>query len=212
MNSSWNDTQQEKTAVTVLSPLLKTRTGLHVPVVLREKGGRKAGGQPGHDGNTLKMTANPDEIVEHRACFCSECGKDVSSQPFELFGKKHWFWTWQNNRATYIAASDNRDTTTINENINGISNEAVLVHDCWKAHFQTPVGNHQLYTAHLERETKYLEERYKADFRHSRHSKLQALISYLVYNYHEPEAFAKACPVLSIKLCSVKQLSYFFNL
>jgi hypothetical protein len=55
---------------------------------LREKGGRKAGGQPGHDGKTLKMTDNPDEIVEHRACFCPECGKDVSSQPFELFGKR----------------------------------------------------------------------------------------------------------------------------
>jgi hypothetical protein len=32
---------------------------------LREKGGRKAGGQPGHDSKTLKMTDNPDEIVEH---------------------------------------------------------------------------------------------------------------------------------------------------
>lgn len=253
---------------------------------LREKGDRKAGGQPGHDGSTLKMTDNPDEIVEHRACFCPECGRDVSSQPFELFGKrqvidipvikqkvtehrvyrcictcgkvvesdfpvevdspvkygssiesligylsvrhflpfkrlqemlndifavqisegglhcllrrlaskgvdayemirqsvlssrvigtdetgvkingkKHWFWTWQNNRATYIAASDNRGTTTINEKMTGISKEAVLVHDCWKAHFQTPVGSHQLCTAHLERETKYLEERYKADW------------------------------------------------
>ena len=253
---------------------------------LREKSGRKAGGQPGHDGNTLKMTDNPDEIVEHRACFCPECGKDVSSQPFEFFGKrqvidipvikqivtehrvyrctctcgkvvesdfpidvdspvkygkgiesligyfsvrqylpfkrlqelfndifavqvseggihcllnrlaskgvdayemirqkvlnsgvigtdetgvkingkKHWFWTWQNNRATYIVASDNRGTTTINENMRGISREAVLVHDCWKAHFQTPVGNHQICTAHLERETKYLEERYKVDW------------------------------------------------
>jgi len=253
---------------------------------LREKGGRKAGGQPGHDGNTLKMTANPDEIVEHRACFCPECGKDVSSQPFELFGKrqvidipvikqivtehrvyrctctcgnvvesdfpadvdspvkygkgiesligylsvrqylpfkrlqellndifavqisegglhcllkrlaskgvdayemirqnvlnsavigtdetgvkingkKHWFWTWQNDRATYIASSDNRGTNTINENMNGISKDAVLVHDCWKSHFQTPVDNHQLCIAHLERETKYLEERYKVDW------------------------------------------------
>jgi transposase len=253
---------------------------------LREKGGRKAGGQPGHDGNTLKMTDNPDEIVEHRACFCPECGKDVSSQPFEYFGKrqvidipvikqivtehrvyrctctcgkvvesdfpahvdspvkygkgiesligylsvrqylpfkrlqemlndifavqisegglhcllkrlaykgvdayemirqnvlsspvigtdetgvkvngkKHWFWTWQNDRATYIAASDNRGTNTINENMCGISGEAVLVHDCWKAHFQSPVGSHQLCTAHLERETKYLEERYKANW------------------------------------------------
>ena len=206
---------------------------------LREKGGRKAGGQPGHDGKTLKMTDNPDEIIEHRACFCPECGKDVSGQPFEYFGKrqvidipvikqivtehrvyrctctcgrvvesdfpvdvdspikygksieslvgylsvrqylpfkrlqemlsdifalqvsegglhcllnrlaskgvdayemirqnvlssgvigtdetgvkingkKHWFWTWQNNRATYIVASGNRGTTTINENM-----------------------------------------------------------------------------------------------
>ena len=253
---------------------------------LREKGSRKAGGQPGHEGKTLKMTDNPDEIVEHRACFCPECGKDVSSQPFEFYGKrqvidipvikpivtehrvykctctcgrvvesdfpvdvdspvkygkgiesfigyfsvrqylpfkrlqemlndifavqisegglhcllkrlaskgvdayemirqnvlssgvigtdetgvkingkKHWFWTWQNKRATFIIASDNRGTTTINENMGGISKEAVLVHDCWKAHFQTPVGNHQLCTAHLERETKYLEERYKVDW------------------------------------------------
>jgi len=253
---------------------------------LREKGGRKAGGQPGHDGKTLEMADNPDEIVEHRACFCPECGKDVSSQPFEYYGKrqvidipvikpivtehrvykcnctcgrvvesdfpvdvdssvkygkgiesfvgylsvrqylpfkrlqemlndifgvqisegglhcllkrlaskgadayemirqnvlrsgvigtdetgvkingrKHWFWTWQNDRATYIVASDNRGTTTINENMSGISKEAVLVHDCWKAHFQTPVKKHQLCTAHLERETKYLEERYKVDW------------------------------------------------
>jgi transposase len=253
---------------------------------LREKGGRKAGGQPGHDGKTLKMTDNPDEIVDHRACFCPECGKDVSSQPFEFFGKrqvidipvikqivtehrvyrctctcgkivesdfpidvdspvkygkgiesligylsvrqylpfkrlqemfndifavqisegglhcllnrlaskgvdayemirqnvlssgvigtdetgvkingkKHWFWTWQNNQATYIVASDNRGATTINENMREISKEAVLVHDCWKAHFQTPVGKHQICTAHLERETKYLEERYKVDW------------------------------------------------
>ncbi len=253
---------------------------------LREKGGRKAGGQPGHDGKTLKMTDNPDKIVEHRSCFCPECGKDVSSLPFDFYGKrqvidipiikqivtehrvykctctcgkvvesdfpveidrpvkygksiesligylsvrqylpfkrlqemlndifavqisegglhcllkrlaskgfdayemirqnvlnsgvigtdetgvkingkKHWFWTWQNNRATYIVASDNRGTTTINENMRGISRKAVLVHDCWKAHFQTPVGNHQICTAHLERETKYLEERYKVDW------------------------------------------------
>jgi len=250
---------------------------------LREKSGRKAGGQPGHEGKTLEMIDEPDEIIEHRACFCKECGKDVSDLPFELFGKrqvvdiptikqvvtehrvfrckctcgnmvesdfpvgvdspvrygknietligylsvrqylpfkrlqemmndifsvqisegglhwvlnrlaskgadayemirqrvmhsrvigtdetgakidgkKHWFWTWQSNRATFIAASTNRGTTTISENMTGISQDAVLVHDCWKAHFQTPVKKHQVCTAHLERETKYLEERYK---------------------------------------------------
>jgi len=253
---------------------------------LREKSNRKAGGQPGHEGKTLEMTGTPDEIIEHRACFCPECGKDVSDQPFEFFGKrqvidiptikqvvtehrvyrckcicgkvvesdfpvgvdspvrygnnietligylsvrqylpfkrlqemlndifavqisegglhfllnrlaskgvdayemirqrvlhsrvigtdetgvkingkKHWFWTWQNEHATYIAASANRGTTTINENMSGIYGEAVLVHDCWKAHFQTPVKKHQMCTAHLERETKYLAERYKVSW------------------------------------------------
>jgi hypothetical protein len=55
---------------------------------LREKSGRKAGGQPGHEGKTLEMTDTPDEIIEHRACFCPECGKDLSDQPFELCGKR----------------------------------------------------------------------------------------------------------------------------
>jgi transposase len=253
---------------------------------LREKSGRKAGGQPGHEGKTLEMTNTPDEIIEHRSCFCPECGKDVSDLPFEFFGKrqvidiptikqvvtehrvyrckctcgkivesdfpvdvdspvrygknietiigylsvrqylpfkrlqemlndiftiqisegglhcllnrlaskgadayeiirdrvmhsrvigtdetgvkingkKHWFWTWQNERATFITTSTNRGATTINENVSGISHESVLVHDCWKAHFQTPVKKHQLCTAHLERETKYLEERYKVSW------------------------------------------------
>jgi transposase len=250
---------------------------------LREKSERKVGGQPGHEGKTLEMTESPDEVIEHRACFCPECGKDLINRPFELFGKrqvidiptikqivtehrvyrctctcgkmvesefpvgvdcpvrygknietligylnvrqylpfkrlqemlhdlfaipisegglhcllnrlaskggdayemirksvlnsrvigtdetgmkingkKHWFWTWQNKRATFIVASTNRGTSTIHEHVTGISQDAVLVHDCWKAHFQTPVNKHQLCTAHLERETKYLEERYK---------------------------------------------------
>jgi len=36
----------------------------------------------------------------------------------KINGKKYWFWTWQNERATYIAASANRGTTTINETTN----------------------------------------------------------------------------------------------
>ena len=250
---------------------------------LREKSERKVGGQPGHEGKTLEMTQYPDEVIEHRACFCPECGKDLSNRPFELSakrqvidipmikqivtehrvyrcicacgkmvesefpdgvdcpvrygknietligylnvrqylpfkrlqemlhdlfaipisegglhcllnrlaskgadayelirqrvlnsrvigtdetgmkvnGKKHWFWTWQNKHATFITASTNRGTSTIDEHMNGIDQDAVLVHDCWKAHFQTPVNKHQLCTAHLKRETKYLEERYK---------------------------------------------------
>ena len=250
---------------------------------LREKSGRKVGGQPGHEGKTLEMTQAPDETIEHRPCFCPGCGKDVGGLPFERYGKRqvidipaikqivtehqvyrcqcacgnivesdypagvdhpvqygknietlvgylsvrqylpfkrlqemlrdlfaipisegglhcllkrlaskgadacemirqrvlnsrvigtdetgvkingknHWYWTWQNKRATFIALSTNRGTSTINEHVSGISRDAILVHDCWKAHFQTAVNKHQLCTAHLERETKYLEARYK---------------------------------------------------
>ena len=35
------------------------------PKSRREKGKRKPGGQTGHEGNTLKMVACPDEVITH---------------------------------------------------------------------------------------------------------------------------------------------------
>lgn len=250
---------------------------------LREPTDKKVGGQPGHKGKTLTMTANPDKIIDHRSCFCPRCGTDVCGMPVEVSasrqvidipvikqivtehrvyrhrctcghtfesdfppgvdwpvsygknieslvgylnvrqylpfkrleemmrdvfgvsisegglhyllnrlagkgvaayemirrtvlnssvigtdetgmrinGKKHWFWTWQSKLATFIAASSNRGANTIEDRVSGISENAVLVHDCWRAHFKTPVGRHQICTVHLIRELKYLEELYK---------------------------------------------------
>jgi hypothetical protein len=59
--------------------------------------------------------------------------------------------------------------------MSGISQDAVLVDDCWKAHFQTPVNKHQLCTAHLERETKYLVQRYKAAWQVKATDSLQSI-------------------------------------
>lgn len=79
-------------------------------------------------------------------------------------GKTAWFWTWQNKLATFIAFSNNRGTATINQNfVNGFEN-AVLVHDCWKSHFETKVQTHQLCTAHLLRELNFFEERYQPEW------------------------------------------------
>jgi hypothetical protein len=89
----------------------------------------------------------------------SVIGTDETSMKFN--GKKHWFCTWQNNCATFIAASANRGTATIDKPVSSTSNDATLVHDCWKEHFQIPVGRHQLCTTHLERETIFLEKLYK---------------------------------------------------
>jgi transposase len=47
------------------------------PKSRREKGKRKNGGQPGHEGKTLEMVATPDDIVRHRVETCSQCQADL---------------------------------------------------------------------------------------------------------------------------------------
>jgi transposase len=41
---------------------------------LRQASGKRPGGQPGHEGSTLKMTSMPDSVIEHRPLFCNGCG------------------------------------------------------------------------------------------------------------------------------------------
>src|SRR3990172_10723020 len=45
---------------------------------LLEQTGKKPGGQPGHDGKTLKMTSTPDKSTDHIPHYCSCCGQDIS--------------------------------------------------------------------------------------------------------------------------------------
>lgn len=45
---------------------------------LREKSGRKSGGQPGHEGNTRKMSEQPDETENIQPNYCCECGRELS--------------------------------------------------------------------------------------------------------------------------------------
>ena len=44
---------------------------------LREKSGKKAGGQQGHEGSTLKFSATPDRIITHSPDYCQLCGDDL---------------------------------------------------------------------------------------------------------------------------------------
>ena len=47
------------------------------PKSLRQKSGRKPGGQKGHRGDTLRQSDSPDQVVEHRIsedARCSKCG------------------------------------------------------------------------------------------------------------------------------------------
>ena len=58
-----------------------SRDGLKKPVrisSLREKSGKKSGGQPGHPGKTLCQTETPDAIIDHFPETCAGCGKALN--------------------------------------------------------------------------------------------------------------------------------------
>jgi transposase len=48
------------------------------PKSLRQKSGKSSGGQPGHEGHSLKQVAKPDHLHEHPLHGACECGRDLS--------------------------------------------------------------------------------------------------------------------------------------
>ena len=64
------------------------------PKSLREKTGRKPGGQPGHPGATLQPVENPDRIERHRlqGCPCGLCtGVDLRGQRVLAYERRQGF-------------------------------------------------------------------------------------------------------------------------
>tara|TARA_R110002126_G_C10416391_1_gene497035 strand:- start:36 stop:1379 length:1344 start_codon:yes stop_codon:yes gene_type:complete len=55
---------------------------------LRKATGRRPGGQPGHEGNNLKMVADPDVIDKRIPDYCNRCGSDLSDIQQEFVGKR----------------------------------------------------------------------------------------------------------------------------
>jgi len=82
----------------------------------------------------------------------------------KINGKKGWFWTWQNKFMTYIVYSENRGFDSIQTNFEKGFKDAVLVHDCWLAHFKTVCKTHQICIAHLLRELIFFEEKYESNW------------------------------------------------
>jgi transposase len=48
------------------------------PKSLRTKSGKKPGGQKGHKGAGLKLCREPDEVIEHKAEHCQNCGINLT--------------------------------------------------------------------------------------------------------------------------------------
>ena len=51
--------------------------GKPAPKSLRGRSGRRPGGQPGHEGRTLRQVERPDEVVVHEPGACAGCGADL---------------------------------------------------------------------------------------------------------------------------------------
>ena len=47
---------------------------------LRRASGKKPGGQVGHRGETLRLVATPDVVVEHRPAVCEACRLPLDTQ------------------------------------------------------------------------------------------------------------------------------------
>lgn len=56
---------------------------------LREKSNKKTGGQPGHKGETLLMSPDPDRVFDHRPDgTCPQCGRIHAEESYEFSGKR----------------------------------------------------------------------------------------------------------------------------
>ena len=51
------------------------------PKSLRERSGRRPGGQLGHEGRTLRQVADPHERIEHEPAGCGGCGEGLAAAP-----------------------------------------------------------------------------------------------------------------------------------
>ena len=109
-------------------------------------------------------------ILERSALKCQgfyqQIKEQISNSPIvgadetgaKVNGTKWWIWTWQNLLNTFIVASDNRGSQTVDSIWkNGLPN-ATVISDRWAAQLKIIAKNHQVCLAHLLRDSIFLDE------------------------------------------------------
>ena len=108
----------------------------------------------------IKKAQPAYELIKKRVQESTKYAVGSDETGMKVNGEKHWAWTWQNEEATFITITDNRGQKTITDTVKDGFKNAVLVHDCWPSHFNTPAITHQICIAHLLRDLNYLTELY----------------------------------------------------
>lgn len=96
------------------------------------------------------------QIIKQRVANSKEVGSDETG--VKINGDKHWFWTWQTPKLTFIAHSQNRKGDTIKTLFPQGFPNSTLIHDGWKPQINTVAKNHQTCLAHLQRHLNYLNQ------------------------------------------------------
>ena len=108
-----------------------------------------------------RFTSKTDDIyqmIKQRVATSKVVGADETG--IKVNGNKHWFWTWQTDKLTYITHSSNRKFDTVTQHFEQGFPNSTLVHDGWKPQMKTKAGNHQNCIPHLLRRVNYLNQRY----------------------------------------------------
>lgn len=64
---------------------------VRTPKSLRQKSGKRPGGQPGHRGRHLRLVATPDRVIAHRPLTCAACREPLSATA----------WSWVERRQVH---------------------------------------------------------------------------------------------------------------
>ena len=98
-----------------------------------------------------------ERIAQSPVVGCDETGVCIK-------GKNQWGWTFQNRKATFIVIDASRGKKVIDRHFNHGFPLSTIVHDCWKPYFKVTAQTHQICTAHLLRELKYLDQLYSNEW------------------------------------------------
>lgn len=110
-------------------------------------------------------------------------GSDETSM--NVNGKNHWLWTWQNDKMTFLSASDSRGFKTVESLFPDGLESTILVSDRLSAQLKQKVANHQICLAHILRNIIYYQQSSKSGWFTNLDQVLRQGINYKKHNQAE---------------------------